>query len=241
MPRLSDFKVLSFDCYGTLIDWETGIWNAVQPLIAANAATLSREQALADFGTIEPVVEHEHPNLLYRDLLAKVHGAMAFHWKLKSTAALDTAFGQSIPDWPAFPDTRDALAWLKQHYRLVILSNVDRQSFAATNVKLGVTFDAIRTAEDIGTYKPDLRNFEDLLETVASLGHAKTDLLHVAQSLFHDIVPAEQLGIRRCWINRRGDTGTGSGATKAVTRMPALDFSFSSLGALAEARRTGTC
>jgi 2-haloacid dehalogenase len=239
MPRLSDFKVLSFDCYGTLIDWETGIWNAVQPLIAANADTMSREQALADFGIIEPIVEHEHPKLLYRDLLAKVHGAMASHWKLKSTAALDTAFGLSIPDWPAFPDTRDALAWLKQHYRLVILSNVDRQSFAATNMKLGVTFDAIRTAEDIGTYKPDPRNFEDLLQTVAGLGHPKTDLLHVAQSLFHDIVPAEQLGIRRCWINRRGDTGTGSGATKAVARMPALDFTFSALGALADARRNG--
>lgn len=240
MPRLSDFQVLSFDCYGTLIDWETGIWNALQPLLASNATTLSREQALVDFGTIEPVVEHEHPNLLYRDLLARVHGAMASHWHLKSTASLDTAFGLSIPDWPAFPDTRDALAWLKQHYKLVILSNVDRQSFAATNVKLGVTFDAICTAEDIGTYKPDHRNFEYLLKTVAGLGHPKADLLHVAQSLFHDIVPAEQLGIRRCWINRRGDRGTGSGATKAVARMPELDFTFSSLGALADARRQGT-
>jgi 2-haloacid dehalogenase len=237
--RLGDFKVLSFDCYGTLIDWETGIWNALQPLFAANASTLSREQALADFGTIEPVVEHEHPNLLYRDLLAKVHGTMASHWKMKSSATFDTAFGHSIPDWPAFPDTRDALAWLKQHYRLVILSNVDRQSFAATNVKLGVTFDAICTAEDIGTYKPDPRNFDYLLKTIAGLGHARAELLHVAQSLFHDIVPAEKLGIHRCWINRRGDTGTGSGATKAVARMPELDFTFSSLGALADARRTG--
>jgi len=236
--RLSDFKVLSFDCYGTLIDWEAGIWNALQPLCAANATALSRERALADFGIIEPVVEHEHPNLLYRDLLAKVHGAMASHWKLESTTALDTAFGQSIPDWPAFPDTRDALAWLRQHFKLMILSNVDRQSFAATNVKLGVTFDAICTAEDIGTYKPDPRNFEVLLKTVAAFGHEKTELLHVAQSLFHDMVPSEAMGIRRCWINRRGDTGTGSGATKAVARMPALDFTFSSLGAFAGAHRT---
>lgn len=237
--HLRDFTVLSFDCYGTLIDWETGIWNALQPVVRSNGVTLPREQALADFGVIEPVVEHEHPNLLYRDLLAKVHAALASHWKMKSSAELDGAFGHSIPDWPAFPDTRDALAWLKQHFKLVILSNVDRQSFAATNVRLGVTFDAIRTAEDIGSYKPDPRNFHDLLRTVADLGAGKTELLHVAQSLFHDIVPAHALGIRRCWINRRADQGTGSGATRSVTHMPALDFTFPSLGALADAHRSG--
>lgn len=237
--RLADFKVLSFDCYGTLIDWETGIWNALQPLLRATGHGIAREQALADFGSIEPVVEHEHPSLLYRDLLSKVHEALASHWKIASTSALDTAFGHSIPDWPAFSDTPDALARLKQHFKLVILSNVDRQSFAATNRRLGVTFDAICTAEDIGSYKPDTRNFEYLLDNVRRLGHGKQDLLHVAQSLFHDIVPTERLGIHRCWINRRGDTGTGTGATKGVARMPALDFTFPSLCALADAHKAG--
>lgn len=237
--KLADFKVLSFDCYGTLIDWETGIWNALQPLLRATGHGIARERALADFGAIEPVVEHEHPSLLYRDLLSKVHEALASHWKISSTSVLDTAFGHSIPDWPAFPDTPDALARLKQHFKLVILSNVDRQSFNPTNRRLGVTFDAICTAEDIGSYKPDTRNFEYLLDNVRRLGHGKQDLLHVAQSLFHDIEPTERLGIHRCWINRRGDTGTGSGATKGVARMPVLDFTFPSLGALVDAHRAG--
>jgi len=229
-----DFRILSFDCYGTLIDWETGIWNALQPLFRANGTNVPREQALAGFGAIEPVVEHEHPSLLYRDLLARTHAAMATHWSMTSSTELNAGFGNSIPDWPVFPDTIRALATLKTHANLVILSNVDRQSFAATNVKLGVTFDAICTAEDIGSYKPDQRNFQYLLETIQRLGFRKSELLHVAQSLFHDIAPAEGLGIHRCWINRRNDTATGSGATKAVRHMPSFDFTFPSLGELAE-------
>jgi len=235
--KLTDFRVLSFDCYGTLIDWETGIWNALQPLVSANSLPISREAALAAFGDIEPMQEHETPDLLYRDLLSKVHARMAAHWGARSTEAQDKAFGHSIPDWPAFPDTVEALAWLARHYRLVILSNVDRDSFAATNRKLGVEFDAICTAEDIGTYKPDPRNFRYLVDTVSRLGHDRQQILHTAQSLFHDHVPAEAAGIARCWINRRGDTGTGSGATKPVARMPSLHFTFPSLGEMANAHR----
>ncbi len=233
--KLTEFKVLSFDCYGTLIDWETGIWSALQPLIASTG--IDRETALRTFGTFEAEQEHETPGLLYRDILIRVHAKLARAWKVAPDAELDAAFGASIGVWPAFADTSAALAYLKRHYKLVILSNVDRLSFAATNKKLGVAFDAICTAEDIGTYKPSLKNFEYLIARVRELGHDIAQILHTAQSLYHDHAPAERVGIARCWINRRGDTGTGSGATKAVAHRPKLDFEFPTLAALAEAHR----
>jgi 2-haloacid dehalogenase len=238
--KLSDYRALTFDCYGTLIDWESGIWAALQPLLQANDHKVSRESALAMFGRIEPEQEHEAPGLVYRQLLSRVHAKMAAAWGVRTTEALDKAFGLSVPHWPAFPDTVEALTYLKQHFKLVILSNVDRQNFAGSNKRLGVTFDAICTAEDVGSYKPDPRNFEYLLRVTAKLGLAKEDILHTAQSLFHDHVPAEALGIARCWINRRTDTGTGSGATKAVAKLPSLQFQFPSLGAMAEALRVET-
>ena len=233
--KLHDFKVLTFDCYGTLIDWETGIWNALQPLIAKAGGTIGREDALSVYGRIEPLQEHETPDLVYRELLARVHGKLAKEWSVKPSTEMDKAFGLSIPEWPAFPDSAKALAYLKKHYKLVILSNVDRQSFAGSNKRLGVTFDAICTAEDVGSYKPDPRNFEYLLQAVAKLGNSKGDILHTAQSLYHDHVPAERAGLARCWINRRGDKGKGSGATKAVEKMPALHFQFPTLQAMADA------
>ncbi len=236
--KLTDFHALTFDCYGTLIDWESGIWAALQPLIQANDFKISREAALAAYGTIEPAQEHETPDLVYRELLVLVHAKIAAAWNLESTPALDKAFGLSIPLWPAFADSADALAYLKQYYKLGILSNVDRQSFAGSNLKLGVEFDAICTAEDIGSYKPDARNFEYLVGEIEKLGLKKADILHTAQSLYHDHVPAAALGLARCWINRRGDTGTGSGATKPVTKMPKLNFQFPSMAAMVEAHKT---
>ncbi len=236
--RLHDFRVLSFDCYGTLIDWETGIWTTLQPLLSDKHQGITREEALAAFGKVEPEVEHAMPHLLYREILERVHGELARLWHLPSSPDLDRQFGESIGKWPAFADTPAALKYLKQHFKLVILSNVDRRSFTHTNDRLGVEFDAICTAEDIGSYKPDHRNFAYLLDQVRALGNAPANLLHVAQSLFHDIEPAEALGIHRCWINRRGDTSTGSGATRAIGRMPALDFNFRTLGELAAAHES---
>ena len=233
--KLADFKVLSFDCYGTLIDWETGLWSSLRPLLAASR--IDRETALAAFGRVEPEQEHETPTLPYREILARVHAKLAAHWNLKSTDAMDRAFGLSVGAWPPFSDTIDALAYLKRHYKLVILSNVDRQNFAATNKLLRIEFDAVCTAEDIGSYKPNPKNFAYLLEALRKLGHDKRDLLHTAQSLYHDHAPAERAGIARCWINRRGDKGKGSGATKAVAHMPKLDFEFPTLAAMADAHR----
>lgn len=236
--KLSNFKVLSFDCYGTLIDWETGLWTSLQPLV--ERTRIDRETALTTFGIVESEQEHETPTLPYRDILAHVHAKLAARWNVPSSEAMDKAFGLSVGAWPPFPDTVEALVYLKRHYKLVILSNVDRQNFAATNKRLGVEFDAICTAEDIGSYKPDPKNFAYLLNAIERLGHTKNDLLHTAQSLYHDHVPAERAGIARCWINRRGDKGKGSGATKAVADMPNLDFEFPTLGAMAAAHRAGT-
>ncbi|MFM9863374.1 MAG: HAD family hydrolase [Micropepsaceae bacterium] len=236
--KLTGFKVLSFDCYGTLIDWETGLWSSLRPLL--ERTHIDRETALSDFALAESAQERETPALPYRDILARVHAKLAKRWNINSTDAMDTAFGLSVGTWPPFPDTVEALSYLKRHYKLVILSNVDRQNFAATNRLLRVEFDAICTAEDIGSYKPDPKNFGYLLNTVEKLGHTKAELLHTAQSLYHDHTPAERADIARCWINRRADKGKGSGATKAVTSLPKLNFEFPTLAAMAEAHRRGT-
>ena len=168
--RLSDFRVLTFDCYGTLIDWESGIVAALQPLMAKGKARLDRDAALASFGRHEAAQQHETPEMRYSDLLADVHRRLAEEWGVAATDEEHRAFGRSVPDWPAFPDSAEALASLKRHYKLVILSNVDRASFSGSNARLGVAFDAIYTAEDIGSYKPDRRNFAYMLDALGEQG-----------------------------------------------------------------------
>ena len=228
--RLRDFTVLSFDCYGTLIDWESGIWAALQPL--CGGAGIGREDALAAFARHESAQQSETPSLRYSELLALVHRRLAGEWGIAGSEAADRAFGASIGDWPAFPDTPGALAYLKRFYKLVILSNVDRASFSRSNARLGVEFDAIYTAEDIGSYKPDPANFRYLVDHLAAAGHGLGDILHVAQSLFHDHVPANAAGLKSAWIDRRAGA-PGSGATPAAAAR--YDFRFATLGGLAEA------
>ena len=239
MARLTDYKVLTFDCYGTLIDWETGIWDALQPLIMGGSADpgVTREAALSAFGKWEAHHEHASPGLRYPDLLARVHRSVAESLGLETSDALDEAFGASVPLWPAFADTADALRALKRHYRLVILSNVHREGFAASNRKLGVAFDAVYTAEDIGSYKPADANFEYLLAHLKSdFGLERTDLLHTAQSLRHDHAPANRFGLANAWIDRQRLSRGGSwGATEKVETTPTTDFIFFSMGEMAAA------
>ena len=150
---LKTYKALTFDCYGTLIDWESGIWDALQPLIAASGRSdINRDIALLAFAEIETAQEAATPGMLYPQLLEHVHHAFADRFGLETDVELNRAFGNSVSHWPAFPDTADALRILKQHYKLVILSNVDNVSFAGSNARLGVSFDAIYTAEDVGSY-----------------------------------------------------------------------------------------
>ncbi|MDE2851480.1 MAG: haloacid dehalogenase [Acidobacteriota bacterium] len=238
MRRLTDYRVLTFDCYGTLIDWETGIWDALQPLIMGNLdAKVTRDDALLAFGQCESLQEQETPDLLYSDLLARVHGRIADRLGMRTKPELDEAFGASVPDWPAFADTADALRVLKRHFRLVILSNVHKDGIAGSNRKLGVEFDAIYTTEDIGSYKPADRNFEYLLDHLKSdFGLDRSDVLHTAQSLHHDHVPAKRFGLANAWIDRQRLSEGGSwGATERVETMPATDFVFFSMGEMAAA------
>ncbi|MXX76034.1 MAG: haloacid dehalogenase [Holophagales bacterium] len=238
MRRLTDYHVLTFDCYGTLIDWETGIWDALQPLIMRNRdAGVSRDAALLAFGQCESLQERETPDLLYSELLARVHGRIADRLGMQTVPELDEAFGASVPGWPAFPDTADALRVLKRHFRLVILSNVHKDGIAGSNRKLGVEFDAIYTAEDIGSYKPADANFEYLVAHVQSdFGLDRSDILHTAQSLHHDHVPANRFGLANAWIDRQRLSEGGSwGATDRVETMPTTDFVFFSMGEMAAA------
>ena len=233
---LTAYRALTFDCYGTLIDWESGLYQALQPLLRAGAVARPRDAVLADFARLEAAQETAAPAALYRDLLAEVHRRLAHEWSVTLPEEAHLAFGRSVPQWPAFDDSAAALRYLKDHYKLVILSNVDRESFAGSNRRLGVTFDAVCTAEDIGSYKPDPRNFRYLLARVAALDIASTEILHTAQSLHHDHVPAKSLGLATAWIDRRHDR-EGWGATVEPAHIPAFDFRFESLAALADAHR----
>ncbi len=234
--RLRDFTVLSFDCYGTLIDWETGLHAALEPLLHAGRVTLARDAVLAEFARHEAAQQSASPSLRYPELLTEVHRRLARQWDVRLPEAEHAAFGRSVPGWPAFPDTAAALGYLKRHYKLVILSNVDRASFAGSNRQLGVSFDAVCTAEDIGSYKPDPRNFRYLIDTVAKLGCAAERILHTAQSLYHDHAPAQAAGLRSAWIDRR-QSREGWGATLPPQGAARYDFRFASLAALASAHQ----
>ena len=234
---LAEFEVLSFDCYGTLIDWETGIWDALQPLLGSHGGGLSRARALAEFARQESEIERQQPTLRYPEVLAAVHAALAAANGLVTTDELDRDFGQSVPHWPAFADSAEALRRLARRYRLVILSNVDRASFAASERKLGVRFDAVYTAEDIGSYKPAPNNFQYLVAHVREdFGLGPDAILHTAQSLYHDHQPARVMGLANAWIDRQGLSRGGAwGATSSVGEHPPTDFRFYTLEEFAAA------
>jgi 2-haloacid dehalogenase len=234
--RLTDFKVLTFDCYGTLIDWETGMVEALKPLTGRAKTPLSRNAILEAHARHEAAQQLQTPGKLYRELLAVVHKRLAEEWEIATSWDDCMRYGQSVRDWPAFPDTPAALQYLKRHYRLVILSNVDNENFSFSNKKLGVDFDAIYTAEDIGSYKPSLSNFEYMLARLAERGIAKDTILHTAESMFHDHKPANEIGLKSCWIYRRY-ADEGFGATMHPGNMPRYDFRFTSMGEFAKAHQ----
>ena len=234
--RLSDHSTLTFDCYGTLIDWETGIFSALAPWLDRAGVSTTRDQVLEAFAQTESAQQAATPAMCYPELLTRVHAGLAQRFGIAPDPVAAQTFGASIKDWPAFPDSADALAYLRQHFKLVILSNVDRASFAHSNARLGVTFDAIYTAEDIGSYKPDPRNFSYLLSHLAERGITKAEILHTAESLFHDHIPAKQAGLATCWIHRRAGK-TGHGATRVPDTDVLPDFHFESMAALADAHR----
>ena len=238
--KLTDYQALTFDCYGTMIDWETGIWDALQPLLMRNGRDdLTRKHALEAFARVETAQQLSTPKMLYSELLFHVHDKLAVEFQMDSDAELNQRFGACVPQWPAFPDSADALRILKKHFKLVILSNVHREGFSASNRKLGVEFDAIYTAQDVGSYKPNSANFEYLLHhTRSDLGIEPHRILHTAQSLHHDHVPATRAGLAKAWIDRQNLANSDSwGATAVVDSRPDVDFRFSTLMEMAEAVR----
>jgi 2-haloacid dehalogenase len=234
--RLADFKVLTFDCYGTLIDWESGMFAALKPLTDRVRKKLSRNEILEAHARHESTQQRFTPTKIYRDLLAVVYKRLADEWGVGVTWEECVGYGLSIGDWPAFADSAGALQYLKRHYKLVILSNVDNQSFAASNKKLEVAFDAIYTAEDIGSYKPDPRNFDYMLTNLETLGVKRSDILHTAESMFHDHGPASRAELASAWIYRR-HADAGFGATMNPVTMPKVDFKFTSMADLVKAHQ----
>jgi 2-haloalkanoic acid dehalogenase type II len=235
--KLTDFKVLTFDCYGTLIDWESGIHAALEPLIELSGLGLGRDEALEAFARRESAQEAATPAMLYPELLARVHADLAADWGVDAPAEMHARFGASVPDWPAFADSAASLLYLQKYYKLAVLSNIDRASFKASNRKLEVTFDAVYTAEDVGSYKPAPRNFEHMIEHLAAdLGLGKGDILHTAQSLFHDHAPARDFGLATAWIDRRHDQA-GWGATMPLEKAPEVDFHVTSMAAFVKAHQ----
>ncbi|HJQ60324.1 MAG TPA: haloacid dehalogenase type II [Vineibacter sp.] len=217
--KLAEFTTLTFDCYGTLIDWEAGILAALRPWLATGGRELGDNAILEAFGAAESRCEAATPAKVYPEILADAFRALAAHWDLPASDAAARTFGASVGDWPAFPDSAAALQYLKRHFKLVILSNVDRASFARSNERLQVDFDHVFTAQDIGSYKPDPRNFTYLLRELAAVGIDKRHILHTAQSLYHDVAPARTFGLTTMWVNRR-KTKEGGGATPAADVRP---------------------
>ncbi len=232
--KLHDFKALTFDCYGTLIDWESGMAGALKPLTSRLKKEFSRDSVLQAHARHESAQQIFTPGMKYSELLAVVYKRLAEEWGIDAPWEECLVYGNSVKDWPAFPDSTEALTYLKKHYRLVILSNIDNASFVHSNKRLQVKFDAIYTAQDVGSYKPSDRNFDYMMDKLQSLGIAKSEILHTAESLFHDHGPANKHGLASCWIYRRHDQ-PGFGATMNPGVTPKHDFRFNSMADLAAA------
>ena len=234
--KLLDYKALTFDVYGTLIDWETGMINGLKPLTDRLPQPKSRNEILEAHAFHESTTQRYTPAKNYQDILATVYKRLAEEWGLTASRDETQVYGRSVEHWPAFPDSAEALAYLKDHFKLIVLSNVDNASFAFSNAKLGDPFHATYVAQDIGSYKPDLRNFDYMLENLSRLGIDKEDILHTAESMFHDHGPANKLGLANCWIYRRYDQ-EGFGATMNPGDMPTYNLRFNSMAELVDAHK----
>ncbi len=232
--RLRDYSVLTLDCYGTLVDRDRGIISALMPWLNDAGVMATRGEILRAFSQAERAKLVTAPGVCYRDALLEIHDAVAKFFDVPSHKKAAIAFAASIKDWPVHSDVPEALAYLKKHYRLVVLTNIDHQSFQQTNKAMGVDFDAVYTAEDIGTFKPSMRSFDYLLSRLAKADIAKDRVLHVAGSLRFDHVPAKRRGMNTCWIQRpHGRPKMKGSTTSGIDVHP--DFYFESLGALADA------
>ena len=234
--KLTDFKALTFDVYGTLIDWESGMVGGLKPLTERVDRKLGRDDILEAHARHESSQQLQTPAMRYQDLLPIVYRRLAEEWRVQASWQECVTYGQSVKNWPAFPDSVESLRYLKQHFKLVVLSNVDNDSFSYSNEKLEVEFDAIYTAEDAGSYKPSDRNFDYMLEKISSIGIRKGEILHTAESMYHDHGPSNKYGLTSCHIYRRHER-KGFGATMTPEKMPTFQFRFNCMEEMAQAVR----
>ena len=230
MLDFNRFEVLTFDCYGTLIDWETGILTAMRRILAAHGKTLEDATILKLYGDFEQLSEQGdfHP---YREVLRSVVRRFGAQLGFTPTSEEVRSLPDSLAHWKPWPDTVAALRSLKSRFRLAILSNVDDDLFAATRPQLQVEFDEVITAQQAQAYKPSLKMFELALSRVKAPAHR---VLHVGQSIYHDVIPAQSLGLATVWVNRPS-ARAGVGAVKAAEATP--DLEVTSMADLAEAAR----
>jgi 2-haloacid dehalogenase len=221
------FHCLTFDCYGTLVDWETGLFGALRPVLAAHGVKIDDAKLLEHYAELEAHAEAGEYKR-YRDVLREVVLGLGKRLAFTPTPAEADALADSIPQWLPFPDTVAALRRLHKKYQLAIISNIDDDLFAHTARRLEVPFDHVITAEQARSYKPSRRNFELAIERI---GLPPEQILHVAQSIFHDVVPASSLGFATVWVNRPSPRA-GAGATPAAKARP--DLEVPDLNTLAE-------
>ena len=241
--NLHDFKLLSFDVYGTLVDWESGIYDELQPLLERLASDHylkhDRNETIKAFNTEEVALCHSRPGMKYDALLTEAYYNFASSLSLPRPSQSEAErLGGSVGRWPAFPDTVEALNRLANHYKLVILSNVDNASISHTlaGPLKNVKFNAVYTAEDIGTYKPDLNNFHYLLKHVKEdFGVGKEEILHTGHGLKADHVAAKQMGIVSAWIARGDGKGGPGSELEEVQGKVAFPWQFDTMGEMADA------
>ncbi|MBZ5523758.1 MAG: HAD-IA family hydrolase [Acidobacteriia bacterium] len=223
----TSIRLITFDCYGTLIDWESGMLQAMRPLFAG----VTDEHLLKMYSEIEPELQAGE-YLPYRRVLAEVVKEIGKRLARPVSDIEAQAFAESLKQWKPFPDTVAALQALASRCKLAIVSNIDDDLFAATREHLKADFEFVVTAQQVHSYKPALNHFHEAIKRAAQAGIAKEQMLHAAQSLHHDIVPANSLALKNVWVNRRFGK-SGSGATRAATARPGMEVhSLAELAAL---------
>ncbi len=227
MLDFSRFEILTFDCYGTLIDWETGILSYLHRILVAHGRNPDDSSILKLYGDFEARAEQQ-PYRPYREILESVVWQFGDHFGFQPTDQEAWSLAESLRDWRPWPDTINALRALQQRFRLAIISNIDDDLFAATRPRLGVEFAEVVTAQQARAYKPSLKIFELALQRIKVPSHR---ILHVGQSVYHDVIPAQSLGLSTVWVNRPS-ARTGIGAVKAAEGNP--DLEVASLAQLAE-------
>lgn len=235
MP-LTDYRLASFACFGTLIDRDTGIVTALRPLVARSGHAPPRSELLASFDRYEAEVLESQPGGTYAEALAEAHRRLARHWRVDCTEQDHAVFSRSSADWPAYAEAAGSLQYLRRYMRLAIVSNADRETLRAVGRRLDVSFDVVCSAQDAGRFKPDRVLFELMVGRGARLGATLASSLHVAADVAHDLVPAAAAGLACAWIDRGAPPG-GAAAGRVGPPPAGVDYVFRSLAHLVRAHQ----